>query len=151
MKFLLLFFLISISLNLKSQSSFRVNSIQGLNFGAFIQGLSGQITIDENGSRTAMGSVYLSNIKPYNAAIIQVEALPNRLITILNGSDTYLTSPNGGQMLLHIGRSNPLSPYVNPNNPGHPLDVYIGGTLITNNRTIGGEYSGFFSITFMEQ
>ena len=151
MKFLLLFLLISISLNLKSQSSFRVYSIQGLSFGAFIQGLNGgQITIDANGSRTSSGSVYLSNIKPYNAAIIQVEALPNRLITILNVPDTYLT-PNGGQMLLHIEGTNPLSPYVNPNNPGHPLNVYIGGTLITNNRTIGGEYSGFFSITFMEQ
>lgn len=151
MKFLLFLFLI-LSLNLKSQSSFRTNIIQNLNFGAFIQGSGvGKITIDSNGSRTSTGSAYLSNLKPYNAAIIQVEALPHRLITIVNGPDIYLTSTTGGQMELHIGESNPLSPYINPNNPGHPLDVYIGGTIITNYRTIGGEYSGFFSLTFIEQ
>jgi hypothetical protein len=132
-----------------------VNPAQGLIFGAFFQGpTGGTVTVSSNGSRTVGGSIVQANLGfPFSPAIFEVDANPGTLITIMNGSDIILTGSNGGTLSMHIGTASTGSPFVaNAISPAR-TQVRIGGTL-----TVGvplanppGNYSGTFSVTFIQQ
>jgi hypothetical protein len=123
---------------------------QSLNFGAFTYALvSGTVTVTPSGSRSASG-VVLINIGSPSAALFNVVASPGTLISIVNGPDAVLTCTCLGTMTLHIGASNPVSPFVTTKDYPDPTLLYIGGTLTVGNSVSSppGIYKGTFDLTF---
>lgn len=129
-----------------------VSPSQHLSFGTFIQsGTSGAVTVSAQGGRTATGSVILSNISSIvTPALFEVKARPHTLITIVNGGDATLTGSNEGTLTLHIGGSDPRSPFTTKS---AYTTVTIGGTLTVGplSANPAGAYVGSFSVTFIEQ
>lgn len=132
-----------------------VNPSQGLIFGAFYQGVTGgTITVFPDGSRSTTGDIVQANLGiPFSPAIYQIDANVGTLISIMNGPDITLTGSNGGSLHLHIGSSIPASPLITTAISPARTQVTIGGTL-----TVGpplanpsGNYSGTFSVTFIQQ
>jgi hypothetical protein len=128
---------------------------QVLGFGAFYQGAGGgSITITPSGIRSATGSVVLLNLGyTYSAALFEVHAHPGTIISILNGPDAVLSRAGGGSMLLHIGSSNPASPFVSTTNFNVAIQLTIGGTLTVGTPAANppGSYTGTFSITLVQE
>jgi len=144
----------------------KVRNLQFLNFGTFCNSSSsssGDVTVTEDGSRSFSGGIVLiyggSNIP--SAAIFDIEAIENTLITIINGPDAVLGGSNGGHLNLHLGNSDrgpsgtsfiaKGSPFGSDKMVSFP--VKIGGKL-----TVGvlganppGFYSGTFLVTFIQQ
>lgn len=132
-----------------------LNTFQNLSFGAFITGYSGgTVIIYPDGTRSVTGDI-LPVFQGYqhHPAIFEVEANPGVVISIINGPDITLFGNNGGTLTLHIGESIPASPFVNTTSPPFRTQVRIGGTLQVGNMldNPSGEYSGTFSITFIQE
>lgn len=129
--------------------------VQNLKFGAFTQGGSGgTVKIETNGSRSATGSIIGLNLgQVYFEAIIDIESAPGSLISITNGPDVVLTGSNGGTITLHIGNSNPASPFSTNTMPPGRTPVHIGGTITVGNPSASppGVYSGTFMVTFNQE
>lgn len=132
-----------------------VSPSQGLNFGAFFQGVTGgSVIIYPDGSRSVTGDITQANLGiPFSAAIFEIEANPGTLISILNGPDVTLSGSNGGSMTLHIGSSDIGSPFITRAMSPSRTQIKIGGTLTVGNSLANpsGNYSGTFSITFMQE
>jgi len=135
--------------------SIYVNPSQGLMFGAFFQGISGgTVTIYPNGSRAVTGDVIQANLGfTFSPAIIEVEANPGTLVSILNGPDAHLTGSNGGILTLHIGTSDTGTPFITTTTPPVRTQIRIGGTLTIGSPLANpaGAYNGTFSITFIQE
>jgi hypothetical protein len=134
----------------------RINATaQTLRFGAFYHGASGgTVIIDPSSSRSSSGSVVLLGLGfPFSSALFEVHAHPGTVIAILNGPDTPLAGTPTGSMTLHIGSSNPTSPFVSNVQFNVPISLYIGGTLIVGNSTANppGSYTGTFYITLVRE
>jgi hypothetical protein len=150
----------SVSLELKAQEPpprpIRIDvTAQGLSFGAFYHGaVGGTVVILPSGSRSATGDVVLLGLGyPFSAALFQVHAHPGTVISILNGPDAVLTGIPSGTMTLHIGSSNPSSPFVSNVNFNIGIPLYIGGTLTVGNSGANppGSYTGTFDITLVRE
>lgn len=128
-----------------------VSTYQSLNFGTFCYGSGSGTTviIDPHGSRSSTGDIILIS-SSFSAALYDVEAIPGTIINIVNGPDAILTGSNGGTMTLHIGNSNPQSPFVTT---GTHTAVNIGGTLQVGSSGANppGIYGGSFSVTFIQE
>lgn len=125
---------------------------QSLSFGTFTYALvTGTVTVTPAGSRSASG-VVLINIGTPAAALFNVVGNAGTLVTIVNGPDVVLTSPGGGTLTLHIGASDPVSPFVISTEYPNPTLLYIGGTLTVGNSVTSppGTYSGTFDLTFSQ-
>jgi hypothetical protein len=135
--------------------SIYVNSAQGLNFGAFYHGAAGgSVIIYPNGSRSVTGNVIQATMGSiYSSALFEIEASPGTLISILNGPPVILSGSNGGTMTLSIGSADPGSPLITTVLPPDRTLVSIGGTLTVGNSLANpaGNYSGTFSITFIQE
>jgi hypothetical protein len=134
----------------------RINpTAQILSFGAFYHGAAGgTVIIDPSGSRSATGDVVLLGLGfPFSAALFEVHAHPGTVISILNGPDAVLTGIPSGTMTLHIGSSNPTSPFVSNVNFNIAIPLYIGGTLTVGNSAANppGSYTGTFDITLVRE
>jgi hypothetical protein len=150
----------SVSMELKAQEPpprpIRIDvTAQGLSFGAFYHGASGgTVVITPAGSRSATGDVVLLSLGiPFSAALFQVHANRGTVISILNGPDAVLTGIPSGTMTLHIGASNPSSPFVSNVNYNIAIPLYIGGTLTVGNSAANppGSYTGTFDITLVRE
>lgn len=139
----------------KDPGRISVYSIQNLNFGSIYQGSSGgTVIVSPNGARSVTGSVVAINQgSAVFPAIFELEAPAGVLITIQNGADVPLAGSNGGTMSLHLGTSNPVSPFTSMVAPPGRMQVTIGGTLTVGNSTTSkpGNYNGTFSIIFFQQ
>jgi hypothetical protein len=128
---------------------------QGLSFGAFYHGATGgTVVITPAGSRSATGDVVLLSLGlPFSAALFQVHAHRGTVISILNGPNTLLTGIPSGTMSLHVGASNPSSPFVSNVNFNIAIPLYIGGTLTVGNSAANppGSYNGTFDITLVRE
>ena len=128
---------------------------QGLSFGAFYIGaIGGTVVITPAGLRSATGDVVLLSLGfPFSAALFQVHANRGTVISILNGPDAVLTGIPSGTMTLHIGGSNPSSPFVSNVNYNIAIPLYIGGTLTVGNSAANppGSYTGTFDITLVRE
>ncbi len=128
-----------------------VEVIQFLNFGAIIPTGDGTVTIDAAGLRSKFGGIIFPFIGPSpTRALFRVHALKGTLITILNGPDAILTG-NAKTITMKIGDASTGSPFITSTQD--ITDVYIGGTLTVKDILINpaGEYSGQFSVTFIQQ
>ncbi|WP_051189755.1 DUF4402 domain-containing protein [Daejeonella oryzae] len=132
-----------------------VNPLNGLNFGAFYQGISGgSVIVYANGSRSVSGDVILANLGYlFSPAIFEVQALPGTLIHILNGPDITLTGSNGGSMTMKIGEASTGSTFISTLNFPSSHQVRIGAILTVGNPVANppGAYSGTFSVTFIQE
>ena len=132
-----------------------VNLVQDMGFGAFTHGLvGGTISVDPSGVRSVTGDVILLNLGyTFSAAIFNLVAIPGTVITIMFGADVSLPGSNGGSMTLHIGQSDPVSPFVMNTMPPSATQLKVGGTLTVGNTAANppGSYSGTFDITFMQE
>jgi hypothetical protein len=128
---------------------------QGLSFGAFSQGVAGgTVTISSAGVRSATGDVILLGFGYiFSTALYELVGNPGTVVSILNGPDVSLPGSNGGSMTLHLGASNPASPFVINTTPPAFTQLNIGGTLTVSNPAANppGSYSGTFDITFIQE
>jgi len=133
----------------------KVYTVQNINFGAFCQGLSGgTVIIYPNGTRSSTGDIVQLNLGyQFYPAIFEIDVLPGTLISILYGPDAILTGSHGGTLTMHIGGSDPKSPFVTKVYPPSRTQVYIGGTLMVGNPSANppGAYSGIFSVIFNQE
>jgi hypothetical protein len=133
----------------------QVTVVQNLAFGAFSLGASGgTVSVDYGGSRVATGDVVLLNLGfSFTAASFRLVGNAGTVVSIINGADVSLPGSNGGSMTLHIGSSNPSSPFVINVNPPDYTNLSIGGTLTVGNTASNppGSYSGSFEITFIQE
>jgi len=129
-----------------------VNTIQNLSFGTFSQGaIGGTISVSNTGVAATTGTVVsltFGGINDVLPAIFEVEAPVGTVVSVSNGPDANLTGNNGGTMILHLGSSNPMTPFAVANQTGRTY-INIGGTLTIGNQssTPPGAYSGTFYIT----
>jgi hypothetical protein len=128
---------------------------QDLSFGAFILGNSGgSVTVSHTGDRSATGDLTLANLGVfYFPATIEIEAPVGTVISILNGPNTQLSGSNGGTITLSLGTSDKGATFTTTAVSPQRTPVVIGGTLTVGNQQSNpaGNYSGTFSVTFIEQ
>ncbi len=128
---------------------------QNLSFGAFYHGASGGVvTITSGGLRSATGDIVLLSLGyTFSAALYNVLADPGTLISLLNGPDATLSGSNGGSLILHLGDTDPASPFITSAIPPALNTLYIGGTLTIDNALANppGIYSGTFDLTFIQE
>jgi hypothetical protein len=131
------------------------NPSQGLVFGAFFQGTSGgTVVVNHDGTRTVTGTLVGANLGyAYSAAIFEVDANTGTMISIMNGPNVTLTGSNGGTISLHMGTANTGTSFVTTAIPPTRTQVRIGGTLTVGPPAANpsGNYSGTFSVTFIQQ
>lgn len=132
--------------------SISVYPIQNLSFGAFSNGSSGgTVIISTNGTRSVTGNTVPLNLGiQYFQAIFDISAPRGAIVSILNGSNAILTGSNGGSMSMHIGASDPPSPFIIIVSQPTRTQVSIGGTLTVGSPAANppGTYNGTFYITF---
>ena len=135
--------------------SIYVNPAQGLIFGAFFQGASGgTVIVYPDGSRSVTGSLVHANLGyPFSPAIFEVDANVGTVVSIMNGPDVTLTGSNGGSISLHIGAASTGTTFITTAASPSRTQVRIGGTLTVGNALANpsGNYSGTFSVTFIQQ
>jgi hypothetical protein len=135
--------------------SVSANPSLGMRFGAFFQSASGgTVSVSAAGVRTSTGGVVLAGLGyAYGAAVFEINANPGTLVNIINGPDVTLTGSSGGSVTLHVGSSSPASPFVTTAVPPAYNTMYVGGTLTVGGPVANpsGAYSGYFSITFMQE
>jgi hypothetical protein len=133
----------------------QVFTVSDINFGAFSQGISGgTVIISPDGLRTTTGDIQQMGFGiQFYPAIFEIEVIPGTVISIIFGPDAVLTGSNGGTLMMHVGGSDPQSPFITTINLPGKTEVRIGGTLIIGNPNANppGAYSGIFSVTFNQQ
>lgn len=129
-----------------------VYTVQNMSFGAFTGGSTGgTVIISTDGTRSVTGNVVPLNLgTQYFHAIFDIDAPLGSIVSLLNGSDAALAGSNGGSMSMHIGDSNPSSPFVIIVSQPARTPINIGGTLTVGNPAANppGTYTGTFYITF---
>jgi hypothetical protein len=132
-----------------------VYTVQNLSFGAFSHGNSGGTVIVSNtGTRSVTGDVIPLNLGVlFFHAIFEIDTPEGAIISILNGADATLTGSNGGSVSLHIGSSDPPSPFITTVTQPARTQVNIGGTLTVGGPVANppGTYTGTFYITFNQE
>jgi len=132
-----------------------VYNVQNMSFGAFSTGSTGgSVIISTNGLRTVTGNVVPLNLGvQYFQAIFDIDAPVGSIVSILNGPDAILTGSNGGSMSMHIGGSNPPSPFITMAAQPLRTQVSIAGTLSVGTPAANppGSYNGTFYITFNQE
>jgi hypothetical protein len=127
---------------------------QELSFGSFTMGaIGGTVTVPPAGIRSSTGDVILLTFSSYSSAGFEILSNPGTLISILNGPDVVLPGSNGGSLLLTIGATDPVSPFVTNVIPPVTTELLIGGTLTVGNIVANpaGSYSGTFQVTFIQE
>jgi len=132
-----------------------VYNVQNMSFGAFSTGnTGGSVIISTNGTRTVTGNVVPLNLGvQYFQAIFDIDTPMGCIVSILNGPDAILTGSNGGSMSMHIGGSNPPSPFITMVAQPLRTQVSIAGTLAVGTPAANppGSYNGTFYITFNQE
>ena len=130
-------------------------TVQNMSFGAFSTGTTGgTVIVSTNGTRAVTGDVVPLNLgTQYFQAIFDIDAPIGSIISLLNGSDATLTGSNGGSMSMHIGGSDPPSPFITIVSQPTRTQVSIAGTLTVGSPAANppGAYNGTFYITFNQE
>lgn len=132
-----------------------VYTVQNMSFGAFSNGVTGgTVIISTNGTRSVTGNVVPLNLgTSYFHSIFDIDAPIGSIVSIQNGSDVTLSGSNGGSMTMHIGGSDPPSPFITIVSQPARTQVSIGGTLTVGSSAANppGTYNGTFYITFNQE
>ena len=129
-----------------------VYPVQNMSFGAFTNSSSGgSVIISPNGTRSLTGDIVLLNLgTTYFQSIFDIDAPIGSIVSLLNGPDATLSGSNGGSLSMHIGNSDPSSPFIIVVTQPTRTQVSIGGTLTIGSPVANppGTYTGTFYITF---
>ena len=132
-----------------------VYTVQNMSFGAFsIGGAGGTVIVSTSGTRSVTGDVVPLNLgTSYFQAIFDIDTPQGSIVSIVNGSDATLTGSNGGSMSMHIGNSDPPSPFITTVMQPSRTQVSISGTLTVGSPAANppGTYNGTFYITFNQE
>jgi hypothetical protein len=131
--------------------SVTVSIMYNLDFGTFCagDGIGTRVIIYPNGTRATTGNIIPLGSE-FSAALYDVSAIPGTIIHIYNGTNATLNGPDNSTMIMEIGDSDPLSPFIAQRD--HTA-VTIGGTLFVGSSAAlsAGPYSGEFFITFIQE
>ncbi len=120
--------------------------IADLQFGTFVSGTPGTITIDPTGSRTASGPILISSANsPVGAATFTVDGSSHFDFTIMLPSSVTLNGPSGSKMTLTKFVSSPSGHGTIPSKGSGTISV--GATLTVGGNQTPGAYYGTFSVT----
>lgn len=141
----------------QSKSGFQasVMMISPLQFGDFYpSGGGGEVIVSPNGTRTSTGSVILlPSGQMSSAGVLEVRALPNRMMQIHLSDNIWLQGSNGGKLLLNPGPLSTGNVFATP--PGAPggFTVTMGGSLQLSSLQLNpsGSYTGSIFITLISQ
>jgi len=114
----------------------------------------GTVILYPNGMRSVTGDIVQASLGfSFSPAIFEIEALPGTIIHVLNGPDVQLSGSNGGVINLHLGTSDPTSPFITTAIPPSRTLVRIGGILTIGSPIANpsGSYNGMFQITFIQE
>lgn len=129
--------------------------VQPMSFGAFSAGNSGgTLVLSNTGSRSVTGDVVGLNMGvQYFQAIFDIDGPQGCIVSVVSGPDVNLTGSNGGTMTMHIGSSDPPSPFLITVAQPQRTSVSFGGTLTTGGSGSNppGTYSGTFYIIFNQE
>ncbi len=132
-----------------------VDLSQNLSFGAFYHGnVGGSVIVYSDGSRSSTGDVVLLTMGyTFSAGLYEIVANPGTIVSILKGPDVSLTGSNGGTMTLHLGDTDPSSPFIVTTTPPASTQLRIGGTLYVGNSLMNpaGNYGGTFDVTLVQE
>jgi len=125
-----------------------LSNTRGLDFGRFVAGTGGTITVSPTGVRSRSGGVVLLNSPTVGSASFNVGKSSNGagkavIISVPANGSTRLNS-GGNSMAVNTFVNNPASIASVPNG-GTPLSV--GATLSVAPNQPAGNYTGSFSLT----
>lgn len=133
-------------------ASISVTTVQNISFGAFTHAnAGGTVIISTNGTRSITGDVIALNLGiPYYQGVFDIDAPKGAIISIMNGPDATLTGSNGGTMTVHLGSSDPISPFTTVVSQPQKTPVNLSATLTVGNISSSppGSYTGSIYITF---
>jgi hypothetical protein len=149
----LIFILFSVSANAQENPpiplQIQVDTDRNLNFGTFTTGNVGdKVILESNGTRTSTGAIYLVSMDQGSPALFTVIANPGTIIQIQPPSPINLTGTNGGNITLNIDSYSTGQSFITTSNSE---SVFVGGTLTIGNPNLPGQYTGNFSLTFIQQ
>lgn len=139
---------------LSSSGNLEVSLVQDLSFGSFFTGSSGgTVVITPEGNRTVTGTVIALPFSPGAQAIFEVTLVPNRMVHIAFPSSVTLRRIGGSEGMTVTGFTSdkPGNSFVTKG--GHPFinPVRVGATLNVHNADPAGNYTGCFTVTFIEE
>ena len=124
--------------------------VTDLQFGGFISGIGGTVTVAAAGTRVSAGPVPLANsLYPVGAASFSLTGSPNYVYTITLPGPTVLAGPAGSNMNVTVFASNPSG--TGTLTAGGTSTLTVGGTLTLSGNQAPGSYTGTFSITVSYQ
>lgn len=121
----------------------QLDNIRGLDFGRFVAGSGGTVTLHADGRRTSTGGVILLNSLSTGQA--EFNAAPG------NTSSSILLPPNGSTRLSSGAGSMALNDFTSkstalPSSPAGGTTLSVGATLVVAPNQAPGNYSGSFSL-----
>jgi len=133
-----------------------VTLMQNLGFGAFAYGTGGgSVSVSPAGLRSKLNSIILLDLGiSWSNALFRLTGNPGTLISLMSIPDVSLDrSGGGGTMVLHIGETDPVAPFVITTDPPAYMELKIGGTLTVSDSGSNppGNYGGTFEITFIQE
>lgn len=127
-------------------SPITITKVTDLQFGGFVSGIGGTVTISTTGARTPVGPVPLNNVTyPIGAASFSLTGAPNFVFTITLPTTIAITGTGGSTMNVTTIVSNPSG--TGTLSAGGTSTLIVGGTLTLSGNQAPGAYSGTFSVT----
>jgi hypothetical protein len=127
---------------------FTMNSTRSLNFGRFVAGTGGTITIAPTGARSRSGGVILINSAGTGSAgfsVTQVKGGATRAVVISVPANGTVSISNGSSSMAVGNFTNGSGTVLQLTSAGALLDV--GATLTVAPNQARGNYSGTFNLT----
>lgn len=140
-----------------AQQPITLAATRAICFGKFcVTGSSGgTITIGYDGNRTATGAIVLLPGYPAaEPAIFEAKLCPNKNVSINFDAAISISSSNGTLLKMDIGPSEKGangSVFITNTDCNTATALRVGGTLYISGKTIPGNYSGIFNITFKQE
>jgi Domain of unknown function (DUF4402) len=139
------------------QQSTTVAAAQAICFGKFcVTGSGGgTITVAYDGTRTCTGGIILLPGYPTaEPAIFEAKLCPNKTVSINFDATTNVSAAKGALLKMDIGPTEKgLNGAVFTTNTdcNSTTALRVGGTLYISGKTMSGNYSGIFNITFKQE
>ena len=127
-----------------------ITKVTDLQFGGYISGIGGTVTISTVGARTSSGPIPLSNtLYPVGVASFTLTGAPNYVYTITLPGPTVLAGAGGSNMNVTTFVSNPSA--TGTLSAGGTSTLTVGGTLTLSGNQTPGTYTGTFAVTVSYQ
>ncbi len=128
----------------------KMSRVSDLQFGSFVSGIPGTVTISPSGSRSANGPLALSSANyPVSAASFLITGEDSLVFNIILPDSASLQGPSGSKMTVNQFVSNPS--HTGTLSSRGTATLSVGATLNVGSNQTGGTYSGTFPVTVTYQ